>query len=147
MSDCKGKGTCFKDCFCNEDDEICYCGHRIHGVRYCRKEPCIHNCEMIKCKNFDTCGQSSPQWAMDMHPGGHFRLCFDCWAYRGEMKKTSQPENCSICYEDKIVVELSCHSTHKLCLECWDKTINYKRFPSECPLCRKVIGAWKRNSH
>jgi hypothetical protein len=40
-------------------------------------------------------------------------------------------------------VTLSCHASHKLCLACWDATINCKLAvltPSSCPLCRKVIG-------
>ena len=152
MSECKGDGECYKHCECecydpetDEDHEVCTCGCRGHNLRYCRKAPCVHNCETIKCKNYDICGISTPKWNMTNHPGGDVGLCFDCWAYRGELKKTSEREECSICYENKILVELSCHPAHKLCMSCWEKTINSKKFPSECPLCRKVIGSWKYN--
>lgn len=152
MSNCEGKGTCYEHCSCecynaetDEDYEVCSCGHRNHNLKYCRKNPCVHNCEFIKCKNFDICGISTPEWDMKNHPGGEVGLCFQCWAYRGELKKTSTEEECGICLEDKILVELSCHSLHKICIECWDKTINSKKSPSICPLCRKVIGSWKFN--
>ena len=152
MANCQGDGSCYKYCECecydaetDEDYEVCSCGHRSHNVKYSRKEACVHNCDFIKCKNFHICGISTPEWDMANHPGGALGLCFNCWAYRGELKQTSEPEECSICSEDKIVVELSCHPTHKMCVECWDKTIDSKKFPSKCPLCRKAIGAWKVN--
>jgi hypothetical protein len=154
MSSCEGNGACYKYCECkcydaetDEDHKVCSCGHRIHNVKFCRKDPCEHNCEFIKCKNFDICHVSTPQWNMAEHPGGELGLCFECWAYRGELKETSLLEECGICLEDKIVIELSCHPTHKICLECWDKTIKTQKFPSKCPLCRKVIGKWKFNGN
>jgi hypothetical protein len=152
MSNCEGDGKCYKYCECECYDyarnivfDICSCGHRSHNLKYCRVDTCIHNCKFIKCNNFDTCGISTPEWDMMNHPGGEMGLCFKCWAYYGKLKRTSQPENCAICLEDKILVELSCHSTHKLCIDCWDKTVDAKKFPSECPLCRKHIGSWKYN--
>ena len=152
MANCQGDGSCYKDCLCycydsetDEDYEVCSCGHRSHNVKYCRKDACVHNCDFIKCKNFQICGISTPEWSMAQHPGGELGLCRNCWAYRGELKQTSEPEECIICFEDKIVVELSCHPTHKMCIECWEKNIDSKNFPSKCPICRKVIGAWKVN--
>jgi hypothetical protein len=152
MSNCEGKGTCYEHCACecydaetDEDYEVCSCGHRIHKLKYCRKDPCVHNCEFIKCKNFDICGISTPEWDMKNHPGGEVGLCFECWAYRGKLKKTPTMDECGICLEDKILVELSCHSLHKICIDCWDKSIHSKKYPSICPLCRKTIGSWKFN--
>jgi len=149
---CEGDGSCFKYCECtcydketDKDHENCICGHRIHSVKYCRQQPCPHNCELRKCKNFDSCGVSTPLWNMMNHPGGAVGLCFECWAYRGELKRTTTNEECGICMEEKILVELSCHPTHKICAECWEKTIDSKQYPSTCPLCRKSIGAWKVN--
>ena len=153
MSNCEGNGKCYIDCSCecydaetDIDHKVCTCGHRSHNMKYCRKDPCVHNCEFIKCKNFDICGISTPKWDMDNHPGGAIGLCFECWSYRGDLKQTIKPEECCICSEEKILLELSCHSTHKLCLDCWEKTINSQKFPSKCPLCRKDIGCWKINS-
>lgn len=150
MANCEGNGTCYEYCECecydietNEDYETCTCGHRNHSLKYCRKNTCINNCEFIKCKNFDSCGISTPMWDMINHPGGDVGLCFKCWAYHGELKKTSTAEECYCCCENKILVELSCHSTHKICFDCWNKTIDSKKVPSECPLCRKSIGSWK----
>jgi hypothetical protein len=152
MSNCKEDGSCYKHCACecydpetDKDNEICRCGCRSHKLKYCRKNPCIYNCELIKCENFDICGISTPKWDTINHPGGVVGLCFECWAYRGKLKKTSEHQECGVCLEDKVVLELSCHSTHKICLECWDKSIHSQKYPSKCPICRKVLGAWKFN--
>ena len=151
MSSCSGDGSCFEHCFCmcydletDEDHLVCTCGHRIHVDRYCRQSPCPYNCVFMKCKNFDNCGISMPKWDMMNHPGGVLGLCFNCWAYKGELKRTSEPQECPICCEEKILVELQCHSTHKICFECWNKTIDAKKAPSSCPICRKRIGGWKK---
>lgn len=148
MANCKGNGECYESCSCgcydaetDKDYEVCTCGHRSHNLEYCRKDSCIHNCEFIKCKNFEICDISAPKWA---YPPG-CDLCYHCWKYNGEMKKMSETSECCICLEDKILVELSCHSTHRICIECWNKSVHSKKYPSECPLCRKVIGAWKYN--
>ncbi len=147
---CSGDGTCFQDCLCmcynpetDEDHLECTCGHRVHDLRYCRKSPCPFNCVFVKCKNFNVCGTTMPKWDMMTHPGGALGLCFSCWAYNGELKETSQSEECPICREDKILVQLKCHSTHKVCMDCWNKTIDSKAPPSTCPMCRTSIGGWK----
>jgi len=154
MTECTGNGKCFElcECICYDietdiDHEVCSCGHRSHNVRFCRKGPCVHNCEFIKCKNFNICKTSSPKWYIDEHPGSGVGLCFNCWAYRGKMRNVEEPADCGICYENKILIELDCHPTHKLCLECWDKTIDSKPYPSRCPICRKALGSWKFNWH
>lgn len=148
MSACGGNGLCFNECYCicfdeetDVDNEVCTCGHREHNVKYCRTMDC--SCEMVQCKNFAVCATVMPGWSFDRIPGSG--LCFDCWAYRGLMKKSSEVEGCAICMEEKVVIGLSCHPTHKMCLECWDKTIESKPFPSCCPLCRASIGGWKLN--
>ena len=148
MPSCSGDGACFTDCFCgcydpitDEDHEVCTCGHREHKKRYCREAPCVHNCEFVKCTNFDLCKTSIPQ--RELVPGTD--MCHECWAYRGKLTKSAEPEECVVCLDKKIVVELSCHSSHKICLDCWDKTIHSQAYPSKCPLCRAAIGAWKFN--
>jgi hypothetical protein len=147
---CTGDGRCFTQCYCicynkdtDEDHPICICGHRTHGTEYCRKEPCIYKCRYIQCKNFVICGISMPKWSMEQIPVGN--MCFNCWAYRGNME-ASQIEECIICNMEKQVIVLQCHSTHKICLECWDKATHSKKYPSTCPFCRKDIGGWKCNS-
>ena len=150
MSSCKGNGECFRQCYCvcynedtDEDHLVCTCGHRTHKIPYCREQPCMYNCDFIKCKNYDICGISVPKWDMMNHPGGELGLCFTCWAYNGEMKKTLEPDNCPVCYEDKVLIELSCSRLHKVCKECWDKTTESKGCQTSCPMCRKYIGKWK----
>lgn len=145
---CKGDGTCFEQCYCvcydpvtDEDYDECICGRGGKGACYLKTFEC--SCTLIECKNFDICKKALPKWAYDRLPG--IGLCFDCWAYRGVMKKSDLAEECAICLDTKIVVSLECHHLHKLCLECWEKTIDSKPFPSCCPLCRKTIGAWKVN--
>ena len=78
--------------------------------------------------------------SMDKIPGQD--MCFECWAYRGKLKKTSSPEECPVCMDEKLLVILSCHETHKICLECLDKT-NESKHVTKCPLCRKSIGNLK----
>jgi len=154
MSACEGDGTCYTwcECMCFDSDtfeyhETCSCGHRSHTLKFCRENPCIHNCELIKCTNFDICGYSMPEYesSQQKNRGREQGLCYNCWYYHGKLKKTSEPEDCCICFEEKILVELSCHSTHKLCFDCWDKSIKAKKLPSTCPQCRKQIGFGKYN--
>lgn len=154
MQVCKGNGACFKRCACScydpitdVDNDVCTCGCRAHSVEYCRAAPCTHDCKLVQCKNFGVCGIQAPKWQFDLFPEGHNRLCFDCWAYRGVLKQTEEVELCTICFETKQLVVLSCHASHKLCLTCWDTTINSRATvldPSSCPLCRKVIGGMTR---
>jgi hypothetical protein len=98
--------------------------------------------ERRKCKNYDICGAEMLSVSMDKIPGQN--MCFECWASRGELKKTYSPEECPVCMDEKLLVELSCHNTHKICLECLDKT-NESKHVTNCPLCRKSIGNWKLN--
>ena len=150
MTDCSGNGLCFKECFCicydevtDVDYDVCICGHRAHNVKYCRAEACKYDCKFQICKNFEICNMVMPAWCYDRFPGDG--ACFDCWAYYGPMTKSDKDEECAICLEDKIVVGLSCHPSHKICFGCWDKTITSQPYPSQCPLCRTAIGGWKLN--
>jgi len=150
MQTCKGNGECFKRCSCtcydpitDVDHDVCTCGCRAHTMEFCRAASCKYDCEMVQCKNFGICGYAAPHWYFERFPEGYKGLCFDCWAYRGVLIQTKEHEVCSICLETKQLVQLSCHPSHKLCIGCWDATINSKLAvltPSLCPLCRKVIG-------
>ena len=156
MEPCEGNGKCFKICRCtcydratDVDHPVCTCGCRTHtSMEFCRSTPCKYSCELVSCKNVELCKYEAPRWMYsDKLPEGYKQLCFDCWAYRGELKQTEKEEACSICFEMKTLVNLSCHESHKMCLACWDTTINCKlaRFePSSCPICRKTIGGLNR---
>jgi len=43
-----------------------------------------------------------------------------------------EKSECMVCYENKHLIELNCHNTHKLCCGCLTNI-------SRCPLCRKKI--------
>lgn len=54
-------------------------------------------------------------------------------------------KNCSICLEkiDKNLFKLSCnHFFHKLCIDKWIETCNYK---FKCPICRKKYISLRNN--
>ena len=129
---------------CNSEYPDSYdCGNSVQY--YCRK--CVGEhpniLERRKCKNYEICGEEDFALEMDKRVDPH--MCFECWAYRGELKKTAELSECSVCMDENQLIQLSCHETHRLCLECWDKTIKSKPSPSKCPICMTQIGAWKVN--
>jgi hypothetical protein len=152
MSDCNGRGECLKQCFCECYDEVsesylpvCICGHRDHPKLiggsteydvYCKPD-CPKKCTLVKCHNFDMCGEKCPQWLLDCDRG----MCKNCAVMIGKIKFLNEKDDCPICFINKDMIEISC-GKHKVCLDCWKQwSETGNKIPLTCPLCRESI--WK----
>ena len=127
---CSGDGSCLIPCPCKCSSE-CKCVHKNH-YGYCPNSCC----ELIHCSNFDLCNSKMPFWILKECNG----LCNTCYVQMGNHKLTNITQECAICFEDAVMIELECK--HQLCNDCWynitlaasiDET---KQFTPECPLCR-----------
>lgn len=144
MTDCKGRGECIRQCFCdcyddNDNPLECECGHRHHKKLiggpddddiYCQTD-CSYKCRLIECHNFKLCGRKAPEWVNDTHNG----MCFECAISVGKIKFNNEKAECPICMETKDMITLCC-DIHKVCLECWGQIDGC---PKSCPMCRKTI--------
>jgi hypothetical protein len=151
MVHCNGFGECIKQCccVCYDDEEHtiiskeCKCGHRKHTKMfvgplktdiYCKDE-CEHECQLKRCHNFKICSKKRPQWFLNLYNG----LCFNCSIYYGKLTFLREQYKCSICFESKDIIELSC-GRHKFCVECWVKwSETTTKYPISCPICRTDV--------
>lgn len=127
---CSGDGSCLIPCPCKCSNE-CKCVHKNH-YGYCPNSCC----ELIHCRNFELCSSKMPLWILKECNG----LCNTCYVQMGNHKLTNITQECAICFENAVMIELECK--HQLCNDCWynitlsaciDET---KEFTPECPLCR-----------
>ena len=131
MTSCNGNGECLMQCDCecfnketDEYDEICVCGHREHNG-YCPS----NCCELVKCRNYEYCGEKLPKWVTYCHNG----MSMSCAAKMGTHKTTDTADDCPVCLENKNMILLNCN--HKVCNDCWYK-ITEVNATLTCPLCR-----------
>ncbi len=80
---------------------------------------CSHNCQTIKCPNFELCKSSLPKVLMDCYNG----LCLDCdmmfGTWQGGKGKLNTKENteCPICLKKVKCISLP-KCEHYVCIEC-----------------------------
>jgi hypothetical protein len=125
MTECTGKGECFRQCGCScfelddEDNEVmldrCTCGHRNHvkfnggTTQYCQTE-CKHNCVLVECANYKLCGTKYPQYILNAHNG----KCLGCEL--NKITSNSGNAHCQICFSGQDILS---YGNTILCLKCY----------------------------
>ncbi len=130
---------CFEDCDCDYDAE-CSCDH-LDSCSYLsdpRHNQCVIYCKfantccsLFKCSNHFVCKNEIPKFVFERNNG----VCDGCYFQFGSLKKSEKKEECGICMDELVSVELECkHSMCQTCLENWFEESEDR----SCPYCRKI---------
>jgi hypothetical protein len=140
MSDCNGKGYCFKRCcigcfisnYYTTPLEKCTCNdlnstqisnrYDIFDV-YSSKEVCPKKCQLYKCHNYTICRRKLPEWVLETHDG----MCAKCEITTGKLNFIHERGKCQFCLENNSVLEIS--PNDKVCIPCWQKINNHVPCP------------------
>lgn len=87
--------------------------------KYYRHRECLEKCQLIKCPNWELCGQASSSRFFNCH-GSKCNYCN--MQFGRNLQFTKETKECPVCLEDKeLFVKWQC--VHDLCLSCF--RLNY----------------------
>ena len=125
MPHCQGNGQCLEECSCRCFDrrhqnswKFCVCGHANHESS-CVPTRCEKGCTLKPCFNYRFCDVKTSQRVLNNYNG----LCIYCWKYFGKIFPTNNFKKCTMCQEEKMVLNTK-FKIMEICFECFEDMVD-----------------------
>ena len=112
---------------------------------------CIHNCQPVKCVNYELCESELPQWLA--YKRIQTPICINCdVSFAGPLQFINKTEECCICMDNRDLFVKFQQCTHEVCCKCfreccgWSTDEDQSERLENCPFCRRShLKHWERD--